>query len=195
MSRWGVVVCCFLGLLVGFSAVGSETPASAEAPPGSIRFVGKNRIATAKGLFHRWRVVEQSIDPDRIASARIVIEVDLGSVDTGNRQRDDHLRTADFFDVSRWPTARVVVDGFEATASADEGRPAWTARFAIDLHGVERVLSGTVTRVAIAPVVFEGELLLDRTEFGIGAPPSRWSPMSIDAGVPVRFRYVMEEKP
>jgi polyisoprenoid-binding protein YceI len=150
-------------------------------------------MATADGTFHSWRVVEQSIDPDRLASGRIVVEVDLASVDTGSRRRDEHLRTADFFEVERWPTARVVVDGFEPIAPVEGEPPTWRARFTIDLHGVTRVLEASVSRTGDDPAVFEGDLVLDRTEFGVGAEPSRWNPMSIEAEVPVRFRYVMEE--
>ncbi len=167
------------------AAIAGDEMQRADAPPGGIHFVGRNRIATANGTFHAWRVVEQSIDPDRLASSRIVVEVDLASVDTGSHRRDEHLRTGDFFEVESWPTARVVVDGFEP--------PTWRARFTVDLHGVTRVLEGRVLRTGDTPVVFEGELVLDRTEFGIGAEPSRWNPMSIEAGIPVRFRYVMEE--
>lgn len=33
-----------------------------------------------------------------------VAQIDLSSIDTGNPQRDDHLRSADFFDIANTPT-------------------------------------------------------------------------------------------
>lgn len=42
------------------------------------------------------------LDDGKIASAKGTIQV--SSVDTGVKERDDHLRTADFFDAARYPT-------------------------------------------------------------------------------------------
>src|SRR3954454_8120938 len=40
---------------------------------------------------------------DPLASA-VTAEIDLGSIDTGNEQRDAHIRSADFFEVETYPT-------------------------------------------------------------------------------------------
>lgn len=42
-------------------------------------------------------------DPKSVESAEGSFEVDLASVDTGNADRDAHLRSADFFDVEKHP--------------------------------------------------------------------------------------------
>lgn len=47
-------------------------------------------------------------DPKDITSARGRLEVDLASVDTGNADRDAHLKSADFFDVEKYPTMTFV---------------------------------------------------------------------------------------
>src|SRR3954462_6253604 len=36
--------------------------------------------------------------------ASATAEIDLSSTDTGNEQREDHLRSADFFDIANTPT-------------------------------------------------------------------------------------------
>ena len=65
----------------------------------------------------------------------------------------------------------------------------WHGRFTHDdLHGVQKTLEGEITLVSESPLAFEGGLVIDRLEFGVGAPPRRWNPMSIEAGIPIRFR-------
>ncbi|MFP5297812.1 MAG: YceI family protein, partial [Actinomycetota bacterium] len=42
-------------------------------------------------------------DPKDITEARGSVEIDVASIDTGNVDRDGHLKSADFFDVERYP--------------------------------------------------------------------------------------------
>jgi polyisoprenoid-binding protein YceI len=41
-------------------------------------------------------------DPE---ASSVAVTIDLSTVDSGDRTRDDHLRSADLFDVDRYPTA------------------------------------------------------------------------------------------
>jgi polyisoprenoid-binding protein YceI len=64
-------------------------------------------------------VLDES-DPTR---SSVKVEIDAASVDTRNEQRDQHLRSADFFDVERFPSLafesrrveRVGADGYRVT--------------------------------------------------------------------------------
>ena len=44
----------------------------------------------------------------------VTAEIAVDSVDTGNEQRDAHLKSADFFDVEQYPTATFVSTGVRA---------------------------------------------------------------------------------
>lgn len=59
-------------------------------------------IATAKGRFSG---VEGSIeaDPADLSSAKFEATIDVNTVDTRDAQRDGHLRSADFFEVEKYP--------------------------------------------------------------------------------------------
>ena len=94
---------------------------SAESP-GEIRFVGKNHVATANGSFEEWRFEEVAFDGENWDSARAVIVVDVGSLETGNAKRDDHLRTADFFD------SRKVLFAQRSSSRSPYCRSPWSER-------------------------------------------------------------------
>ena len=188
---WVVGLTCILSI-AAWSGISSSEDAQPTNPPGSIEFVGKNLIATANGRFHSWEVVESAIDAQALESSWVTVEVDLSSVDTGIERRDEHLRQADFFEVARWPTARIRVDGFKAAGETEAGDAKFDANFEIDLHGVTRVVGGEVVLLSATPLVVEGSLVLDRMDFAVGPPPSRWNPMAIKAEIPLSFRYEAE---
>jgi polyisoprenoid-binding protein YceI len=171
--------------MIGFSDTLSA--AGGKEPPGVIEFVGKNMIATANGVFHSWHIVESHVDAATINESFALIEVDLASVDTGNNRRDDHLRDPDFFDVETYPVARVRVHSARPNGQTDEGRPRFAVNFDIDLHGVQQTLAGEIVMLSEIPLVFEGRLIVDRTKFGIGPPPSGWKPLAVGAEIPIRF--------
>jgi polyisoprenoid-binding protein YceI len=96
-------------------------------------------IATVKGQF---KTFEGTLEIDD-SGARASGTVDVASVDTREPQRDDHLRSADFFEVDQFPQI-----AFQSTAI----RPLDDEEFEIDadltIHGV--------TRSVTLKAVFEG---------------------------------------
>jgi polyisoprenoid-binding protein YceI len=96
-------------------------------------------IATVKGQFNEFEGTVE-VDAD---GARAYGTVDVASVDTREPQRDEHLRSADFFEVERFPRI-----AFQSTAI----RPLDDDEFEIDadltIHGV--------TRPDTLKAVFEG---------------------------------------
>ena len=185
----GIRILLAIGAALSFGSLvsGSDEGAGAESTPGSIRFVGKNLVATANGVFHTWRFTSSEIDFDRLGESEVVVEVDLASVDTESRRRDDHLRTADFFDVETYPTATVRVHGARQDGTDADGNPRYRADFEIDLHGVKKTIEGEFEISSQEPRTVTGRLTMDRRDFGVGKPHSRWNPMSIGNVIPVEF--------
>jgi polyisoprenoid-binding protein YceI len=66
-------------------------------------FVARHAMVTkVRGVFHEYEAtVHLNADDPTQSSARLVIKVD--SIDTGQEQRDAHLRSPDFFDVTNYP--------------------------------------------------------------------------------------------
>lgn len=59
-------------------------------------------IATVRGRFSG---VEGTLtgDPNDLANAKVEVKIDASTIDTRQEQRDDHLRSADFFEVEKFP--------------------------------------------------------------------------------------------
>lgn len=70
----------------------------------SVAFVVRHMgLSKVRGLFKSFSG-EVDGDPGDLTSANGRVEVDVASIDTGNADRDSHLRSADFFDVDKHPT-------------------------------------------------------------------------------------------
>lgn len=95
-------------------------------------------------------------------------EIDVASITTDNEQRDGHLKTADFFEVEKFPTAT-----FKSTSvKADGGDFVVTGDFT--LHGVTNSIdlklefNGVNPGMGAGPVAgFEASTTINRRDFGI----------------------------
>jgi polyisoprenoid-binding protein YceI len=124
-------------------------------------------IATVKGKFNEFEGrIEVAGD---IAGAKASGTVKVATVDTNEAQRDDHLRSPDFFDVEQYP---------ELTFTSKEIRPVDEETFHIvgdlTLHGVtkEVVLEAVVQGTDVDPwgnerVGLEITGQLSRTDYGM----------------------------
>lgn len=69
----------------------------------TIGFSGKHMlVATVRGQFRSWQA-DTEVDETNLANSKATLRIDARSVDTGVEQRDNHLRSADFFDVENHP--------------------------------------------------------------------------------------------
>lgn len=59
-------------------------------------------ISRVKGAFRDFDA-EIEADPADLTTANIQFTIDIASIDTGNEDRDNHLRSADFFEVEKYP--------------------------------------------------------------------------------------------
>lgn len=165
------------------------------SPPGTLEFVGENLIMKAEGTFHEWRVVESSVDMEALENAFARVEVELASVDTGIERRDDHLRDPDFFEVETYPLAMVRVHSPQPIEDETGTQQQFAVRFDINLHGVEKTLDGEIEIISLDPLIFEGNLTIDRMDFGVGPKPGFWSPMVPKAEIPVKFHVKLQASP
>lgn len=105
------------------------------------------------------------LDPARVENSRISVDVDTTSVTTDTERLTTHLKSADFFDVERFPRAT-----FTSTAITEGGTGGATHTITgnLALHGVTRAVSFPA-RVTVTPgeVSATAEFVINRREFGI----------------------------
>jgi polyisoprenoid-binding protein YceI len=130
-----------------------------------------------RGTFRSWGGTV-SLDPADPARSRVDVWVDLTSIDTGDPERDDHVRSAEFFEVARHPRAVFT----SRSVGLVEGR-APVIRGVLGLHGVmvEVPVEITANEKRVDPAggerrVYTIKASLDRQQFGL-----RWN-QDLDAG-------------
>ncbi|MCL7426322.1 YceI family protein [Streptomyces sp. YS415] len=74
-----------------------------------------------------------AIAPDDVTGSRVEAVIRASSIDTGNAVRDEHLRSADFLDVERFPEIT-----YRSTGLTAAGPDRWTVHGTLGLHGVVR---------------------------------------------------------
>jgi len=60
-------------------------------------------ISTVHGSFHTVTGIVK-FDPNNLAASSVEATIGVDGVDTGNATRDEHLKSANFFDVAKFPT-------------------------------------------------------------------------------------------
>jgi polyisoprenoid-binding protein YceI len=92
------------------------------------------------------------------------LDIRAASLSTGIGRRDNHLRSADFFDVERFPEISVVVTAVHPT----RGNGA-DLRASVTIKGITEpiALPVTITELGDGSIRISGETQVDRSQFGL----------------------------
>jgi polyisoprenoid-binding protein YceI len=126
-------------------------------------------IANVIGLFGKMTGTIY-FDPSDVAHLSAEADIDVSSISTGNKTRDEHLLSPDFFDVATYPKMTFKTTGVEATG---DNRGKVTADLTI--RGITRPISFEVE--CLGPVKspfsgkssigFRGMTKINREDYGI----------------------------
>ena len=125
-------------------------------------------ISDVKGEFAKTEGKAQ-IDEADLSKSSVEVTIDAASVDTRDAKRDNHLKSADFFDVAKYPTIT-----FKSTKVEAGKDGALTVTGDLTMHGVTKpvTLEGSITKAITDPwgltrrgASFTGKL--DRKAWGI----------------------------
>jgi len=125
-------------------------------------------VSKVRGKFAKWTGTLR-MDEHDLASTQVDITIETASVDTGVEQRDNHLRSADFFDVGTYPAMT-----FKSTKVEMAQDGALKLHGNLTLHGVTRpiVLDVEYAGTQNDPwggyrAGFSARASLDRRDFGL----------------------------
>lgn len=114
-----------------------------------------------------------SYDPANVGASSINVKIGTASIDTNHEARDEHLRTADYLDVSKYPEAT-----FVSTHVMDAGNGKLHIMGNFTLHGVTKEISFEAVKTGEGEtpfgdyrVGFEAETTLNVADFGINLAP------------------------
>jgi len=126
-----------------------------------------------------------SFDPAAPSEARVTIEVDLASIDTGTPELDTEAAAQPWFNIKAFPVAR-----FTSTAVTPGTGNRYTVAGKLSIKGKTREIVVPATFSAQGNTgTFAGRFTLRRGDFAIGEGP--WSAFDIVANdVEVTFRLV-----
>lgn len=126
-------------------------------------------VSQVRGKFTDFNVVIDYDEAD-ITKSSVTATIKAASIDTGIERRDGHLKTADFFDVEKYPEIT-----FQSKRIVKKGKNNFVAVGTFTMHGVSKEIEIpiTITGTTIHPVNkkkyvgFQAELTLNRRDFGI----------------------------
>jgi polyisoprenoid-binding protein YceI len=98
----------------------------------------------------------------------VTAEIAVGSIDSGNEQRDAHIKSADFFDAEKYPTATFTSTGMRANGDSYLVDGDFTLKGVTKPITLELEFNGTNPGMGHGEVAgFEASVVLNRKDFGI----------------------------
>ncbi|ADI85438.1 polyisoprenoid-binding protein [Geobacter sulfurreducens] len=131
MKRLVTALCTILALSVPALALASTWAIDPEHSHVGFK-VRHLMVSNVKGNFETFAGTVTLDDKD-ITKSKVEVSIDTTSINTNVKKRDDHLRSADFFDVAKYP-AMTFVSKKVATAGKDKLKVTGD----LTLHGVTR---------------------------------------------------------
>ena len=124
-------------------------------------------VSTTRGRFHTLRGHLQ-IDEQNPANSWVDAEVEAASIDTRNKLRDAHLRSAAFFAVKQYPMIT-----FQSTQVEHAGGQEYKVSGNLTMHGVTRPIVFDVAYRDQSTLMdvragLRASAQINRTDFGVG---------------------------
>ena len=161
-----------LAVLTAFPLLAADAPApeawSVDKVHSNVEFKVRHLMANVTGAFRDFEAVIE-IDRKSPAASRVEFTIQTKSIDTGNAKRDDHLRSADFFEVEKYPAI-----SFKSTSIRPKSATEFDVTGDLTIRDVTKRVTLPVTFLGFGKdgrgnerAGFELETKLDRKDYGV----------------------------
>jgi len=139
-----------------------------------ISFKIRHLLAKTSGRFTKFSGTIK-VDTADISKSSVEVSIDAASINTDNEKRDEHLKSADFFDVAKFPTLT-----FKSTSVKEVAKGKLEVTGDFTLHGVTKRVTFPITNAGTQPGMqpgsvvagfVDGALTINRNDFGIKTYP------------------------
>ncbi len=140
------------------------TKLSFAADASTIDFVGSKVTGIENGSFKKFMGAIDLVE-GKPEKSSVTVAIDLSSVDAKIGKLTEHLKSPDFFDVTKYPQATFASSEIK---SGGEKGASHTVTGTLDLHGVKKTVTFPATiKVEADAVSVAGEFAINRKDFGI----------------------------
>jgi len=167
--RTGVVLASIAALLSG--AALADAPAGTthfvtDPTKSSLQFTFTQAGAQNTGKFSKFPVALDA-SADGATVSKLDVTVDMTTLDSGDKDRDDTLRGADLFSVTKFPTAHFVATQITKTANGFDAAGKLTLRDVTKDQHVQFTVR-TVNEQGHPALYLTGKTVVHRLDYGVG---------------------------
>jgi polyisoprenoid-binding protein YceI len=154
-----------------------------------IGFAAKHAmVTTVRGQFHGFSA-EVHLDAENVGNSSANVQIDATTLDTGNPDRDAHVRNGDFLDVERYPTI-----SFVSTGAEQLGDDEFVLHGDLTIKDVTKPVSISFEKTGEATdpwgnfrLGFEGKVKVNRKDWGVN-----WNAVLEAGGLLVSEKVTLE---
>jgi polyisoprenoid-binding protein YceI len=120
--------------------------------------------------FEKFAITKAHFDPKNLEGGTATIVLDLTSLESGDTERDDDLKSAKFLDIAKLSTITIDVANVRKQADAK-----YTAEATVTCHGMTKVypIKFAATATTANSVTIEGKKAFSRLDFAVGVDPAK----------------------
>jgi polyisoprenoid-binding protein YceI len=167
MNPRRTAVAAFVAVVVAATAAGAADSYMFDKAHSDVGFQIRHLVSKVRGRFTDYDGTIL-VDKARPEASSVLLTIKAASIDTGNAKRDEDLRSANFFEVEKYPDIT-----FKSTSIAAKGQDRYEVTGTLSMHGVNKEVTLPVTFLGFAKMGpmdkagFETSITLNRKDYGI----------------------------